>query len=109
MKLNLDLNLKPYLELNLILNLELNLKLNLEPNIKFVWIPQPIVCRFKFAECSLHIVVCILQFAHCSLHITVCLNLNFESETECGIESETESGTQYQIYVDSMTKNPISN
>ena len=55
--------------------------------------PQP---KVKFADCSLHIVVCILQFAHCSLHITVCLNLNFESETECGIESETESGSQYE-------------
>ena len=43
------------------------------------------------------------QSAFCSL-----LEFKFESETQCGIESETESGTQYQIYVDSRSKNPIS-
>ena len=46
-----------------------------------------------------------MQSAYCSL---LEFEFDFESETECGIESETESGTQYQICVDSMTKNPIS-
>ena len=63
------------------------------------------------AYCSLHIAVCILQFAYCSSHFqsAYCslLEFEFESETQCGIESETESGTQYQICVESRSKNPI--
>ena len=69
------------------------------------------VCKLQFAYYSLHISVCILQFAYCSLHFqsAYCrlLEFKFESETQCGIESETESVTQYQICVDSRSKNPI--
>ena len=35
------------------------------------------------------------------------LEFEFESETQCGIESETESGTRYQICVESRRKIPI--
>ena len=74
---------------------------------------QIAVCILQFAYCSLHISVCILQFAYCSLHFqsAYCslLEFEFESETQCGIKSETDSGTQYQFYVDSRSKNPISN
>ena len=45
-----------------------------------------------------------MQSAYFSL-----LEFEFESETQCGIESETESGTQNKICVDARSKNPISN
>ena len=70
----------------------------------------------QFAYCRLHITVCILQFEYFSLHIEVCtmqsaycslLEFEFESETQCGIDPETESGTQYQICVESRRKIPI--
>ena len=43
-----------------------------------------------------------MQSAYCTL-----IEFDFECETQCGIESETESGTKYQICVESRRKTPI--
>ena len=52
---------------------------------------------------KISVFLCVCVSVSLSCHFNLCLN----DPTKSGIESETEPGTQYQICVDSRSKNPI--